>query len=240
MSNLTRERSKRQKLRGDDRAERRSFWPPLDNGYHVSRAEFERRYEMMPDLKKAELIEGVVFMDSPVRNPHGQATGAITAWLGTYRSETPGVSFAENVTVILDANNEVQPDAVLRIEPQCGGQTQLNENEYIEGAPELIVEVAMSSVAYDLHDKFRIYRRNRVLEYVVWQLEEQRVDWFVWSAGEYASLNQSSSGVYCSRVFPGLWLDSAALLSGDLKKVLRELRKGIRSPGHKQFVRALK
>lgn len=115
--------------------------PPLENGDKLTRAEFERRYHAMPNLKKAELIEGIVYVASPLRiKSHGEPPSYIIAWLGVYKAATPGVGLADNTTVIIDADNEPQPDAILRIE--VGGQSRINQNDYLEGAPELIVEVA--------------------------------------------------------------------------------------------------
>lgn len=45
--------------------------PPLESGDRLTRAEFERRYEAAPEHFKAELIEGVVYVASPVRIFHG-------------------------------------------------------------------------------------------------------------------------------------------------------------------------
>ena len=212
--------------------------PLLDNGYFLSRAEFHRRYELMPALKKAELIEGIVIMGSPVSYHHGEATGQMGAWLATYAAHTAGVKCADNATVLLDADNEVQPDGLLLLEARAGGQTTLSQSKYIEGAPELVVEVAMSSVASDFHDKLHIYRRNRVREYLIWDLEGRRIEWLGWENGNYAPLKPAGA-IVASKVFPGLWLDTTALLSGDLKKVLVQLQKGIDSAEHKQFVRTL-
>lgn len=141
--------------------------PPLENGDRLDRHEFERRYKRMPHLKEAELIEGVVFLSTALRfKSHGQPHGFIMGWLGTYQALTTGVEVGNNATVRLDLNNELQPDAVLRIREESGGRSILND-DYIEGAPELIVEVAASSVAIDLHDKKQAYRRNGVKEYLV-------------------------------------------------------------------------
>ena len=94
---------------------------PLKHGERLTREEFGRRYEAMPHLKKAELIEGIVYMPSPVRiDFHGRPHAQIMAWLGTYWIATPGVDLADNSTVYLDSNNEHQPDALLRIEPAQG------------------------------------------------------------------------------------------------------------------------
>ena len=138
--------------------------PPLQAGDRLTREEFERRYEATPHLKKAELIEGVVYMPPPVSaNGHGVPHASFTTWLGMYWWATPGVQVGDNTTLRLDLDNEPQPDNFLRILPECGGQSG-DSGGYIAGAPELIAEVASSSVSYDLHDKMNAYRRNGVCE----------------------------------------------------------------------------
>jgi Uma2 family endonuclease len=212
--------------------------PPLESGDRLTRDEFERRYAAMACLKKAELIEGVVYVASPLRaKAHGKPHGAIITWLGTYSAATPGVGLYDNPTVRLDADNEPQPDAVLRLEQ--GGQSWISEDDYLEGAPELIVEVAASSASYDLHDKLRVYRRNGVQEYIVWRTYSQQLDWFYLDAGEYKLLSADALGVIRSRQFPGLWLAGDRLLSGNLTEVLHGLQQGIVSPEHQTFVDTL-
>jgi Uma2 family endonuclease len=213
--------------------------PPLESGDQLSRAEFERRYEAMPHVKKAELIEGVVYMPSPVKGKHGRPHGQIMAWLGAYCAATPGVGLYDNTTVRLGQATEVQPDALLRLE--AGGRSQMSPDDYIEGAPELIVEIAATSASVDMHAKLRAYRRNGVQEYLVWQVYEQRVDWFELRRGEYAPLEPAvgRSGVLCSRVFPGLWLAVPSLLAGDLAAVLAELQQGLASQEHAALVQQL-
>lgn len=201
--------------------------PILENGDALTRAEFERRYARMPHLKKAELLEGVVFMSAAVRYGHGKPHGRILLWLGAYGIETPGVDCADNVTVRLDDENEVQPDALLRLEEGFGGQSRLSDDDYIEGPPELIVEVASSRVSYDLRQKFEVYRRHGVKEYLVWRVDDNALDWFALQNGEYAALASDADGLLRSRVFPGLWLSVDALLSDDMKTVLRVLRDGL-------------
>ncbi len=202
---------------------------PLENGDHLTRAEFERRYAAMPKLKQAELIEGVVFMGSPVRVTHGNPHALVVAWLVMYSLARSGVQVADNTTVRLDLDNEPQPDALLRRE--VGGRSTVSEDGYIEGAPELIVEIAASSASYDLREKLRAYRRNAVQEYLVWQVYEQRLDWFVWQAGEYVPLEPDAAGIIQSQEFPGLWLGVAALLAGDLREVRRVADLGLASAG---------
>jgi Uma2 family endonuclease len=211
--------------------------PPLEAGDHLTRYEFERRYETRPDIKKAELIEGVVYMPSPVRaRSHGEPHGRIVGWLATYCAATPAVKFYDNATVRLDLDNEVQPDVLLRLEQTAGGRSHISEDDYIEGAPELIVEIAASSVSYDLHEKRRVYRRTGVQEYVVWRVYDKQVDWFHLERDEYVPLTPDESGVIHSQVFPGLHLAVQALLAGDLAAVLADLQKGLEMPEHKAFV----
>ena len=215
--------------------------PPLENGDKLTRAEFERRYEAMPHLKKAELIEGVVYVPSPVRHRyHGRQHVHLVSWLGHYEAGTPGVEASDNCTVRLDLDNEPQPDVLLFIDPACGGQALIDADGYIEGAPELVLEVASSSASYDLHAKPRVYRRNGVREYIVWRVLEQEIDWFVLRAGQYERLPLDAEGLLRSEVFPGLWLDPVALLRGDLTTVFAVVQRGLTSPEHAAFVTRLR
>ena len=214
--------------------------PILENGDRLTRVEFERRYQAMPDTKKAELIEGVVYVASPVRitkhaNPHGK----MITWLGVYEAATPGVMLGDNPTVRLDFDNEPQPDAILRIDQQKGGQSRISDDDYIEGAPELIVEIAASSASYDLHDKLRAYRRNGVKEYLVWLVQEQQFRWYELDAGEYVQQQPDQLGVLSSNVFPGLQLAVEPLLAGEMQRVLAVLQEGIQSEAHQDFVARL-
>jgi Uma2 family endonuclease len=213
--------------------------PPLESGDRLTRQEFERRYSARPDLKKTELIEGVVYVPSQVRITHGRPHGQIMAWLGAYCAATPGVDMADNTTVRLDLDNEPQPDALLRLEPEAGGHSRIDEDDYIEGTPELIIEVAASSAAYDLHDKQHAYRRNGVQEYLVWQVYEQQIDWWELSEGEYIPLEPDQDNIIWSRVFPGLCLHVPGLLEGRLADVLAALRKGLETEEHAAFVKRL-
>ncbi len=209
--------------------------PPLENGDKLTRAEFERRYHAMTNLKKAELIEGVVYVASPVRaKQHGKPHARIMTWLGTYEAATLGVEVLDNTTVLLDADNEPQPDALLRIE--TGGQSIINENDYVKGAPELIVEIAASSASYHVHEKLKVYRRNQVQEYLIWRVYDHQFDWFRLQEGEYIQLKPNENNIICSQIFPGLWLDKTALLAGDLGKVLAVLHQGLASPDHDNFM----
>lgn len=207
---------------------------PLASGDRLTRREFARRYEAMPDAR-AELVEGVVSLSSRVRASHGQAHAHILLWLGVYCEATPGVLVYDNTTVRLDPDNELQPDALLRVEPSAGGRSRVAEDDYIYGAPELVVEVALSSASCStlaLHDKMNVYRRNEVQEYLVWQVYEQQLDWFQWQEGQYIPLVPDATGILCSRVFPGLWLDGAAMLAGNLTGMLAALRQGVGTAEH--------
>ena len=214
--------------------------PPLENGDRLTRAEFERRYDAMPELKKAELIEGEVYMPSPVRyerhsHPHTRAV----AWLANYETDTPGVEAGDNGSIRLDLDNEPQPDVFLIIRPERGGQARISEDDYIEGAPELVAEVASSSASYDLGKKLNAYRRNGVREYIVWRVLDRQVDWLVNREGRFEPMRPAADGILRSTVFPGLWLDPDALVRGEKMTVKAILQQGLNSPEHADFVARL-
>jgi Uma2 family endonuclease len=217
-----------------------STLPPLENGDRLTRDEFERRYAAMAPGKKAELIEGVVYMAAALRfRSHGQPHAHLTTWLGNYMVVTPGVELAIEPTVRLDLGNEPQPDVVLRISEECGGSSRLSQDDYIAGPPELAVEIAASSVAIDLGDKRQAYERNGIQEYLVWRVFERQIDWFSLDAGKYVKLPIEADGTIRSRVFPGLWLAVAALLAGDLATVLAGVNQGLATIEHGTFVEKL-
>jgi len=181
---------------------------PLESGEFMHSREFLRRYERLPQVKKAELIEGVVYMGSPVSVRHSKPDALIQGWLVAYASRHPETEAHTNATVILDAENTVQPDALLRRLPEHGGLTRVNEDGYLAGPPELIVEA---------------YCRNGVREYLVWLVAEARLEWFCMEDDDYRPQLPDAQGVLHSRVFPGLRLPVAPLLAGDTAKVLDAL-----------------
>lgn len=219
---------------------RATQFPILENGDRLTRSEFERRYVNMPHVKKAELIEGVVYVPAALRyRRHGNPHSYIMGWLNVYAAYTPGVEPADNTTVRLDLENEPQPDALLRIEEAYGGQSRISDDDYIEGAPELIVEIASSSASYDLHDKLRAYKRNGVQEYLVWLTEDHEFRWYRLQDDDYVLQQPDASGLLKSVSFPGLWLNIAALLSGQMAEVLTTQQQALDSEDHRHFVARL-
>ncbi|HEV3004468.1 MAG TPA: Uma2 family endonuclease [Pirellulales bacterium] len=211
-----------------------SVHPPLCNGDRLTQAEFHRRYEQYPDDVKLELINGTVYMASPQGLPHGTHELNLSGLLMLYKSETPGVEGAHTVTVILADDSEPQPDLMLRISWEYGGQSR-NQDKYVAGAPELIVEVAHSSVAIDLHAKKDDYQRTGVPEYIVVCIEEQQVRWFDLRGNREHTLR--AGGILRSKTFPGFWLDTAALFRADGKRLIAVLQQGLASGEHARFVR---
>ncbi len=216
--------------------------PELCSGDVLTRDEFERRYEAMPHVKKAELIEGVVAMGSPVRlQHHGRPEHLLAGWLAFYESATPGLVAASNTTVRLDLDNEFQPDLLLCVPAHAGGQARIDADDYVAGAPELVVEVAASSVSRYLHQKLAVYRRNGVREYVVHRVDDAEVDWFVLVHGNYERQVADAQGRHHSRWFPGLCLDVPALLRADLAGVRKAVDEAIAAAAteHAAFVQRL-
>jgi Uma2 family endonuclease len=193
----------------------------LESGDRLARAEFHRRYLLRPDIKKAELVQGVVYVASPLRfTVHGEPQSLMNMWLRVYAAKTPGVRVGEDATVFLDDDSEVQPDVLLVWDPPRGGGARVTDDGYIEGPPHLVVEIAASSVSYDLHDKLDAYRRAGIPEYIVWRVLDGQIDWFQLSGGVYRRREPDAGGVIESQVFPGLRLAVERMLAGDAAAVL--------------------
>jgi Uma2 family endonuclease len=213
--------------------------PPLENGDHLDQETFHARYEAMPEDCRAELVGGIVYMASPQKLPHSKTQQLATRWLDEYAEATPGTEALSNNTQILGPESEPEPDGCLFILPEYGGQVRVDKDEYLNGAPELIVEVSWSTESIDLNSKKRDYQRAGVREYVVLALRMQQVFWFVRQRGNYREVPLPPDGIFRSRVFPGLWLDAEAMLGGDRRRVLAALRQGLASPEHAAFVARL-
>jgi Uma2 family endonuclease len=211
--------------------------PLLVNGERMNQAEFHRRYEAYPDDVRFELIGGVVYMASPLRWLHGNYHPKLAYALEHYAAATPGVELGDNTTTILDEESEPQPDLELRILAECGGNSRVNADGYVEGPPELVAEIAHSTRAIDLHQKRDDYERTGVLEYVVLCIEEAELRWFHFPSGE--ELRPTRQGVHRSRVFPGLWIDRGALLDRDSRRLAAVVDQGLARREHAAFVKRL-
>jgi Uma2 family endonuclease len=210
--------------------------PPLENGDRLDQPTFHARYEAMPEHVRAELIGGIVYMSSPLKRPHGRYSVRVIRWLAEYEEATPGTEVLDNATNILGPESEPQPDGSLFILPECGGQVWEGKDGYLRGAPELIAEIGASTESLDLHGKKADYEKAGVREYIVVALRTQQVFWFIRRRGKFKELAPASDGVFRSETFPGLWLDPAALLRRDAKRLLAILRQGLASPEHAAFV----
>jgi Uma2 family endonuclease len=197
------------------------------------------RYEEMPEHIKIERIEGIVYMPAEKVSAvfHGEPRLNMATWLGTYEALTPSVAAADNSTIFLDADNDPQPDLCLYIVPERGGAVKIDSKGYIVGSPEMIVEIAASSVSFDLGAKLNVYRRNGVREYVVHRTYDGEIDWFILRDGQYEKQSPDAQGAYRSQTFPGLWLNAGAIIDGNLAAVLATLRQGLASPEHADFVK---
>ncbi len=210
---------------------------PLYTGDHMTQKEFHRRYETHPEDEKFELIGGIVYMASPLKREHGTYDGKLNLILQVYEAGTPGVEVATNMTVILGKESEPQPDAILRLLTECGGQSSYDEDDYLIGAPELVAEVAHSTRAIDMNQKRRDYLEAGVQEYVVLCVEERELHWFHFPSRQ--KLKPDRRGVWKSRVFPGLWLDGPTLIARDSARLMATAQKGTASREHAAFVQKL-
>jgi hypothetical protein len=210
--------------------------PPLRPGERLSQAEFHRRYEAYPEDIKFELIGGVVHMASPLFRPHAKGQSQLSTIFGLYEGGTPGVEALDNITTILGKEVEVQPDLMLRILTEHGGQSRIDEKGRIIDAPELLAEVADSSEDIDLGGKREEYERAGVREYLVVCLVMQEVRWFDFRRETEI---RPQGGIYRSRIFPGLWIDRQALLERRLQRMIEVVQLGIASPQHARFVERL-
>jgi Uma2 family endonuclease len=182
------------------------------------------------------LIGGIVYMPSPLWKPHGQTDSNITTWIGVYRAATPGCEGGSNVTSLIGEDCP-QPDEFLAIRPEYGGAAW--GKKMVEGSPELLVEISHSTASIDLHEKFDLYQKARVQEYLIVLLKSREIRWHRLVRNKYQLIKPDDNGVYHSRVFPGLWLDVKALFADDIAKVLATLQLGIASDEHQKFVAEL-
>lgn len=209
----------------------------LRDGVRMSRARFHRLYSLAPEKTRAELIGGVVHMASPLKYEHGEIHFSL-GWLFCYYvGLTPGVGTSDNATVQLGDDSEPQPDGLLRILSEFGGQSTISDDGYVEGPPELLAEIALSSLHLDLHAKRDEYSRNGVQEYLVLDLRDNRLHWF--DLKENLELQPDADGIYRIQTFPGLWIDADAVFTGNFNKLSSAFHAGLASPEHAAFVARL-
>ncbi|MBA4191737.1 MAG: Uma2 family endonuclease [Planctomycetaceae bacterium] len=213
--------------------------PPLRDGDRLTREEFEQRWDAMPEVKNAELIEGVVHM-APLSRDHGTPHFNLITWLGMYQMLTPGIEGGDNCSIRFDDRNMPQPDALLRILESHGGRCRVTPDRYLEGGPELLAEVSRTTADDDLGAKREVYRRHKVPEYIVWRVADRELDWFILRGDYYFVIDPGADGILRSEVFPGLWLDAAALIRGDSARVLTVAQLGHGSPEHAAFIAELR
>ena len=208
---------------------------PLEAGDHLDQATFHVRYESMPPGVRAELVAGVVYMPSPLRAEHGDLHAQLITWLTLYAAATPATRALDNATIILGQESEPQPDGCLLLRAEHGGRTRLVDG-YVTGAPELVAEVALSSASYDLHSKYDDYESAGIDEYIVLNLHDREVHWFVLERGSFVRQTPDDDGIFRSQRFPGLWLDGAAMLDRNTRQLSTVLDRGIASTEHAQFI----
>jgi hypothetical protein len=211
--------------------------PPLCTGDRMKQPEFHRRYQECPDDVTFELVGGIVYMASPLRRGHAVYDEELSFALGLYRRATPGVELLPNATAILGEESEPQPDLALRVLQEYGGRSRADADDYIEGPPEFLAEIAYSTRSIDMNQKREDYQQAGVLEYLVLCVEEQELHWFHFPSGKMIRPNRQ--GISCSKVFPGLWIAGVALLGRNSARVAEVIQQGLASTQHAVFVARL-
>ena len=212
-----------------------SRFPSFENGDRMTRADFHFIYDKMPDDFRAELVGGVVYVASPLKRRHGTSHVHLGGVLAMYVAHTLGTEAADNATILLGDEGEPQPDLFVRILPEFGGQSQTTDDDYVAGAPEFVLEIAVSSRAIDLHAKHDDYRRYGVREYLVVCVQDRQFRWFDLNAD--CELNIDADKVLRARTFPGLWIDSDALWTDDHSRLLTTLQQGLATTEHAEFAK---
>jgi Uma2 family endonuclease len=211
--------------------------PELHSGDKMTQAEFHRIYTQMDESFRAELIGGIVYVASPLKLPHGQHHMFLGMLVSFYCAQTPGTDVGDSVTTILGEESEPQPDLFVRILPEFGGRSRTTDDDYIEGPPELLIEVASSSVSLDLHGKRQEYALAGVPEYLVLNLRDSRLHWFDLRNDQVRQ--PDADGICRMTTFPGLWLHENAVCQRDYAKATSALNAGLSSPEHAAFVAEL-
>lgn len=215
------------------------YIPPFENGDRMDQKTFHALYLQTPKGFRAELIGGIVHVPSPTSARHARPQRMFCQWLGEYSDNTPGTDAFDNITSVMSEASEPQPDLSLIVLPEAGGQTRLTPEEYLQGAPELAVEISNTTATIDLNAKMRDYERYGVREYLVVIMREREVRWFARRKDRFAPMKPDADGVLRSKVFPGLWLDTAGVFDRGARRLLVTLRKGLASPEHTKFVAKL-
>ena len=200
----------------------------LAPGDRMELEEFLERWDQSPELKFAELIDGVVYMPPPVSLPHGSFNSVAQAVFGRYRLLSGVCKSLANATWLM-LGSAPQPDLSLALKKEYGGTMEMAARELASGRPELAVEICWSRRSYDLGPKLALYERAGVPEYLAILVEERRFEWRVLVQSRYQFLN-AQDGVFRSRILPGLWIDEPAFWSEDGPRLLSVLDEGMRSP----------
>lgn len=212
--------------------------PSLEAGDRLDRETFHALYEAMPPGTRAELIGGEVFMPSPMKRPHSNSSGVAYRTIIAYEDKTPGIESHCGISAFLGPESEPQPDLMLLIQPDSGGQVVFKD-EYIIGAPELVIEIASATQSIDLHRKKSDYERHGVQEYIVVALRSQRVWWFTLQDEVFVERPFDADGLIRSIAFPGLWFDPVSLLTENKARARKASRRGLKSPEYAAFVAEL-
>ena len=213
---------------------------PLVDGDCLSAREFLKRYLPCRGTVKAELIGGLVAMETGSETASMDlSTSMIRSCLRSYAIQTPGTQMDSDAVVVLGWDTVPQPSLVLRVLPDYGGRSRMSTTKVIEQAPELMVDFATNEGAFDQRGKLRAFRANGVGEYLVWWSDSRTLDWYTLERGEYTLVLPDFNGVLASPSFPGLRLNHSALVNQTSGAFMATLQTSLQSPEHASFVERL-
>ena len=222
----------------------------LRDGERIPPDEFRRRCGVLEAVGvdfRVEYVNGVVrMMPPPNFAGHTHPIRVMQGLLSAYTRQTPGViDYTESgVTLpVEETSADVSPDLCLVVQPGRGGQMSVDDAGYFVGPPELVVEVANSSLSYDLGEKRDLYEAAGVQEYLVHATRERRLLMMRRDGDRFRTVMPDADGVLASRIFPGLVFDTAAIIADDIAAAEATLDRVMQSPevaaAHQNLVASL-
>ena len=175
-------------------------WTPL-----VKRITFEEYLDSLTEESKGDLFDGLLYMQTPPSDAHEEIFGFLFDILRNYVLEKNlGVVRGSRTAIRFAEEHGTQPDIVFI----SNARRHLIYPYYIDGAPEVVVEILSPSTRkLDRGKKMALYAENGVLEY--WQVdpEDQTAKFLRNNDGVWAPMPVGGDGIFHSEAISGFWLN---------------------------------